>query len=65
MGILAALTQGTFSGEVSSCDVDEMLRQGCTIISLPFVTPGWINGVGVLVFGFSSNGSEQLPLKYS
>ena len=60
MSVFKDLPQGSCSAELSSNDDDVKLLQGCTIISLPCVTPGWIIGVGVLVFSLSFTDSLLL-----
>ena len=51
----ASVLEGVSVDKLSSNDDDKLL-QGCTIISLPAVIPGWIFGVGVLVFSLSQAG---------
>ena len=45
--VAASVLEGVSVDELLSNDDDKLL-QGCIIISLPAVIPGWIFGVGVL-----------------
>ena len=58
------LTRASSAVDAISSNEDEIVLQGCTIISLPFVTPGWMIGEGVLLFSLSLTG-WQLSLDNS